>query len=422
MYKAVFDNKDLSSGNYFTSSIEVNMPKSKLSKYELVRADGQIVTSKYYGERQIKVTGRIIANDFNQMQERLDTLKTWTIGYEKNLDITLANTERRYTATVDSFNNTINGYDCRWEIVFSCSSIGLDKTATSLTFGTYTTNNTSYVNTIGGTYKASPFIEFTVNSAVPYWSNKYIEIKNSVLNERIRITKDWNFGDKVVIDGLNKRVYIYKTSKEVIDNLDSITSWTSGNTLSLETANQLEGAGCSKIVMASAGTSTDLNKLNFTPFLDLSSTRGKIYIPVFIPTPTSGTVANLRFVAGSDATLANNYVYWNVTTQFNGSAIATNAWNYFAIDLSATPDNTTGTPSRTAIKSISVQLRNTTNFQLNGWRVDYISLQKPSIVMESQDFEGTFPYVGVGSSSLNVEDELTSRNITITGNYYKRYI
>lgn len=422
MYGALFNSNNLGTGNYFISSIEVDMPKSNINKYELVKSDGQIVTSKYYGERKIKITGRIIANNFNDMQARLDALKVITIGYEKPLDITIANTSRRYIATVDNFEYKINGYDCRYTLVFTCNSIAMSQNVTSLTFGTYTSNNTSYTNTIDGTYKTSPYIELTINKAIPYWSNKYIQIKNGAINERIRITKDWNFGDKLVIDGYNKTVSIYKTAKTVIDTLDSVTSWTSGHTLSLDTTNKVEGAGCASIVMGTANTETYADKLNFTPYQVLSATSGKVYVPVFIPTPTSGSVSTVRFIIGSDTGLGTNYSYWDVSTQFDGSAIATNAWNYFAFDLSVAATGSSGTADRNSIKSISIRLRSGSNFQLNGWRVDYISLQKPSVVAEAQDYEGTFVNVSTTANSLNVEDELDSRNITITGNYYKRYI
>jgi hypothetical protein len=90
--------------------------------------------------------------------------------------------------------------------------------------------------------------------------------------------------------------------------------------------------------------------------------------------------------------------------------------------MATTPDNTTGTPTRTAIKSIQISLRDGSNFQLNGWRVDYITLQKQGITPQAQDYEGTFPDLNLGSCSLVFTDEFTTRKAVVTGSYYKRYI
>lgn len=422
MYNAIFGSRDLGSGNYQITKINVNMPKNKLAKYELVQADGQIVTSRFFGERIVTIDGRIIANNLEEMQSRLDTLKSWTLGYEQYLDITIANTNRRYVATVQNFNFTTQGYYCEWSIDFTCDSLASDTASTTLTMGTYTSSPTSYVNTIGGTYTAEPSFDFTVNRAVPYWTSKYIELKNPVKNERMRITRSWLPNDRVVINGKTKTASIYAGTATVISTLDSITGWISSHTLSLDTTNEIEGTGCAKIVMASASTSSYIERNNTSYTIDLSTSSGTILIPVFIPTPTSGVVSTMRFIISSSADYTTNYIQWDKTTQWDGSAIATNAWNYFAVDLNSTPSATGGTVTRTAIKSIRVAVRDNSNFQLNGWLVDYISRYVVSSTPTAVDYEGAFPTLDTGSSTITVSDELTSRNITMTGSYFKRWL
>jgi hypothetical protein len=296
-----------------------------------------------------------------------------------------------------------------------------DASTTTLTMGTYTASPTSYTNTIGGTYYAEPNFDFTITRCIPYWSAGYIDINNAVRNERMRMTRAWLPGDRVVISGKTKTAQIYASVPTVIDTLDSIAFWSSSNTLTLNTANEIEGTGCANVVMAAGATSTSLARLNYTA-TDLSTSSGTVLIPIFIPTPTSGTVATVRLTIGSDSTLATNSLYWNVTSQWDGSAIATNAWNYFSFPLNTAATSTTGTPVRTAIKSIEVSLRNTTNFQLNGWRVDYISRYVVSSTPTTLDYEGSPIGLDIGSSTAIISDEFTSRNITITGDYYKRYI
>jgi len=78
---------------------------------------------------------------------------------------------------------------------------------------------------------------------------------------------------------------------------------------------------------------------------------------------------------------------------------------------------------RTAIISVQVTIYGTSAaMQLNGVFLDYITLQKAGITATALDYEGTFPYLDIGSSTIVASDEFTSRNITITGSYSKRYL
>lgn len=421
MYNVVYNSRNLGANGYYIYKIDVNMPKTIVNKYELIQTDGNIVTGRFYGERIISVSGRIEATSLDDMQTKLDTLKGYTIGYEKELDVTMGSTVRRYVGTVTNFNYKTTGYHCEWSIDFTCDSIGEDANSSSLVFGTYTSTGTSYANTIGGTYFAEPSFDFVINQIDPYWTAKYIDIRNAVLNQRMRFTRNWKWGEHVVVNGRTKTALVYPTTSTVIDNMDTITSWTSAHTLSLDSTNMKEGVGCNKVVMGSATTSSYLQRLNATA-VDLSSSSGYVLLPIFIPTPTSGTVSTIRLQAGSDATLASNYVYWDITTQWNGSAFSTNAWNFVRVDLSVAPTNTTGTPVRTAIISIQISLRDGSSFQLNGWLADYLTVYLASAVAEPIDYEGTIPDMDIGSTTLIVSDELTSRNVTMTGSYYKRYL
>lgn len=420
-YFAQFNNFYLKSDDYHITKIDLGSPKTNNSKYELARADGQVVTNQNYGERIIKITGSIRAKDLDDMNTKLDTLKANLVGYEKNLDVYLGTKKRRFIATVDSFDYKTNGYYCEYDIEFTANAYGIDMDISALVFGTYTANNTTYTNNIEGSFKSEGYMDLRFTHVAPYWTQAYLEVNNAALNQRIRITRTWGWYDRLTIDGATKTVQIYPTSKVVIDSCDSISGWTTGSlALSSETTTKLEGTAGFKTTMSAGATSSYNQRLNATA-IDLSSTTGKVIIPIYIATPTSGSVSTIRLQIGSDATLASNYVYWDKTTQWNGSAISNNAWNYFEFDMAATPDNTTGTPTRSAIKSIQISLRSGSNFQAT-WYMDYLTVQKQSITPAAQDYEGTFPDLNLGSCSLVLTDELTSRSITITGNYYKRYI
>lgn len=400
--------------------------RSIVNKYQLARSDGETVTSKFYGDRTVKVVGRILANSQSDMETKLDTLKSWLNEQDEYLDVEVAGTTRRFTATATSLTTKLNGYFCQFEITFTTSAFGRDVAATTLDITTYVTNPSTYTQTIGGTYKANLNLDMTLTgSVIPYWESKYFQIYNPTTNQRMRFTRNWNIDERLVINGETKTATIYPATVTEIDDCDATTGWTSTHTLSAETSNMIEGTGALKVVMAGAAASTDFIKLNFADAIDFSATQGKVMIPVFIPTPTSGTVASLSFYIGKNATLAADYVYWTVTEAMGGSAILPNAWNYFVIDLSDDVTGTNGTPDRSATISLKVVLNATTTMQLNGALLDYLSINKASIVGEPLDYEGTFVDLNTGSCSLIFSDELTLLKLipnAITANYYKRYL
>ena len=419
----IFNGHRLDTGNYETNSIELNAPSIRLNKYELARYDGVIITNKQYGERTIKISGRILANNLIEAEERLDTLNSYLNDSNKELIVEIAGATRKFDATLSSFVVNKTGYSFNWIATFVSNSIGENPDTTTLTFGTYSSSSTSYVNTISGSYKAEPVIDMTVNKIDPFWEYAYLDIYNAARNERLRITRIWNWFDRVVVDGSAKTVSLYATTKTVIDTCDSTTGWTSTHTLSADTTNMKEGDGCLKVVMAGAAATTDFIRLNNSTTIDISASAGYIIIPLFIPTPTVGAVASVSFYGGKNATLAADYDYWTVSTQWDGSAIATNAWNFLKVDLSTAPTGTNGTPDRTLVKSLKVVINGTAaTMQLNGALLDYLTIQKAGITSSSIDYEGTFPYLDIGSTTLVISDELTSRNITITGYYTKRYL
>lgn len=422
-YKAIYNNYDLKANGYFIIKIDVTSPKTNVFKYDLARSDGQIVTNQLYNERKITIEGKIDANDYDEMLAKIDTLKQKLVGIDKNLDIYLGTQQRRYVATCESFNYTTQGYFCEFEITFTANAFGKDFNATALTFGTYTSTPTTYTNTIAGSYKSKPYINLKFSSVIPYIDNAYLQFYNPDTNQRLRITRKWGFEDTVIIDGENKTVTAYPTDITAIDTCDSTTGWTvdTGETLSSESALRIEGSASFKNTMSTTKSDTFIQRLNGTS-TDLSSTKGYVVVPLYIPNPATGTISSIRLRLGSDATLATNYVDYSVSTQYDGSAIQYSDWNYFKFDLSTAPTASSGATNRAAILSLQVAIVFTTTGKINGWYMDYISLNKPSIIPQSVDYEGTFPDLGIGNTALVVSDEFTKRSIVITGSYYKRYI
>jgi hypothetical protein len=420
----VFNSKNLDNNvDYEALSLEIKMPEKKVNRYSLARTDGEKVTGSTYGSSRIIAKGRIKSDSRAAMDIKLDRLKSYLSPINKDLDVYVSGAVRRYVATVESFESKVEGYSCFFTITFVSNGLAKDTVTTALTVNSpITTSSTTHTADFGGTYNARPLVDFTIVGCDPYWESKYIEFSNAHLLKKIRFTRTWVWGDRVVFDGDTKTVLLYPSTSNIIDACESITGWTSTHTLSLEASLMKQGSGCLKQVMAGAASVVSASRLNATA-VDLNSTVGKVIIPIFIPTPTAGAVASVGLVLGSDATLASNYVYWTKTTQYDGSALATNAWNFIEVDLSTSPTGSAGTAVRTAIKSIRIDVTGTSGaMQLNGVLIDYLTYYKASIVGQALDYEGIFPEFEPGSGTLTIADELTSRRITLSGTYYKRYL
>ena len=401
--------------------ITKNPPKVVINKYQLARADGEIVTNQRYGERTIIVTGRILAEDVIDMQTKLDLLETYLLGKNLPLYVHEIGIVRKYIATKTGLTTEIQGYKCNWTVEFTAEAFGEETSTTPISITTpYISSPTLNANDFGGTYSAQPEINITVNWVEPYWSNKYLEIKNTYTSKALRITREWGLYDNLIIKCKEKTCWLYPTTKLEVETCDSNSGWTSSDTLSVDSVNMKEGTGCLKNVMTGARIYCDFIKLNFTP---INASVGTMIVPIFIPTPIAGTVAAIRFYVGSNANLSANYNQYNKTTQFDGSAIATNAWNYFGFSMTAAPNATNGTPNMSAIKSMMVRIYGTSGaMNLSNALLDYITLQSTTAIGGHIDYDGIFPEWGPGTQTIIISDDFTNRNIAVDATYYKRYL
>jgi len=66
-YTATFGSFNLKGTDYHITKIDVGPAKMRVDKYELARADGQVVTNQNYGERKITIEGKINATSLDDM-------------------------------------------------------------------------------------------------------------------------------------------------------------------------------------------------------------------------------------------------------------------------------------------------------------------------------------------------------------------
>jgi hypothetical protein len=369
-----------------------------------------------YGGRKISISGYIMSSSVADMDLKIDELKRRLKGRNKDLVFYVAGSLRKYVGTLEGFTTEVSGHHCKWDAIFSCDAFGVDIDATTLSFTTPFSDDPHYeVIDWDGTYNAKPILDFTINMCEPYWEARYIDIENTLLNRRLRLTRVWNWFDRFIVNPETKEVSLYETTKTIIDNCDSITGWTGTNFgVVLNTSSMIEGLGCINFSTDPNQSSASLQRLNGAS-VDLSPTAGIVIIPMNMDLD-SGSFNSMRFTIGSDATLANNYCYWD----FDDSVITLNEWSYLVIDLSETPTGSSGSVDREDIKSIQIRY-NGTAFQISG-NIDYITVQKAGVSAIALDYEGIFPEYEPGTGTIKISDEFDNRDISISGTYYKRYL
>ena len=433
-----FNSHELNTEPHKVLGVDVRgMPSILLSKYQLARADGEVITNANYGERQIVVEGRTkviydstigdpsignIACD--NLDFFIDQLKSWLLGLNRELDVVINHETRRFIATLSNTKFEYKEDDvCLWNITFNASAISTGVDEINLTLGKYTDNDTLYTNTVLGNYRTSPILTFELNKVTPYWQANYIEIANPILNERMRITREWNWFDKLVVDGEAKTVSIYETAKLVFDTCDDFEVWDYEHyPIDEEIANHLQGSACLRIDMPGAANKVECPSFDRPTTSYFESGNGYLIIPVYLPETQSGAINSVSFYCGKNATLAADYEYWTVTKDYDGTDLKEDDWSFIVIDLSSAPTGSNGTPDRSKVKSVKIQINGTANMNFFGGLIDYITIQKPNPTAVNSDYLGKFVNIEPNAGNLKITDDFDTRDIDITGKYKKKYL
>lgn len=398
--------------------------KAFINAYQMARKDGAKFTGKTLGEKPLLIEGVIVKTTLADLQLKCDELRYALSGEEKNLDVDYAGQTRRFVATLQNIVFTTKGTYAVWSAAFTCyEAFGKATTDTTLTMktGLITTALANFNETFAGTVSAKPVFEIDF-AMVDYSAAKYIELLNTANSKRLRITRNWCVFDKLRVDCQERKVSLYKSTRYTVTTgiQQYGESWVStGNTaLGFDEASQLL-----KFSMPSAAATMAISYGTAANLKADPTTMGKLVFPLFIPTPTSGTVAKLR-ITFTDYDGAGGVSYWEKTTQFDGSAIAYNAVNWFELDCSTARLGGTTTPANLLnLASIELKLYATATMQLAGVGVNSLDMFKAAITAQEIDFEGNFPDWAIGAGVVSYADEFAHRRATITeAKYTKRYL
>ena len=207
-----YDGLDLQAGNYRVTRLDVYSaaPRS-LQNESLAKQDGSLTVYTKYEAKQILVEGQIKANTQSSLEIAIDTLKTALNKFERKLTIGYRSGERVFictqsnvSVTRDRGGSTYANYSIEF---FSPQPFGIDEDDQTFIDTTTTLGSTTFSINNQGSYKAEPVITITLDGLESAEGAQF-SLGNPVLSQRVILANNWVDGDTIVIDCLEKQVFI----------------------------------------------------------------------------------------------------------------------------------------------------------------------------------------------------------------------
>jgi phage-related protein len=226
-----FNNHSLQDDNIITEKVfHLSVPEINQVLEAKSRRNGSLLMSNYFTQRRIRMEGVIKDTSIEALDTRIDLIKSYLVGEEKNLDIGYITGTRRYIATLSNLTVEREHYNTNWtpfSMEFACAEpFGRDTTNTEISSNGNTTSPFSEVFIIPGTIGACPVITLTLNTGDNVTA---IKVENATTDEYMTITRDYSNSDILEVDCLNMTV---KANTVAVDYLGVFPSFDSGsNTL-----------------------------------------------------------------------------------------------------------------------------------------------------------------------------------------------
>ncbi|MDI3211759.1 phage tail domain-containing protein [Arthrobacter sp. AL12] len=193
-----------------TATDVYSAPTNSIQADELAERDGALIVQQKFQKKAFKVEGLIRKATQQELEQTLDAFKLAMSKKNQGFDVAYAGGIRRYLASVQ--NNIISSRGITsvgFSIEFlSPDGMGWDLESTSLiTSASNTTSNTTVSLSVGGSYKADPYIKVTVG-AVTGGTSKTITLSNAATLRSIAVTRTWVAGDVLEVDTLKGLVLV----------------------------------------------------------------------------------------------------------------------------------------------------------------------------------------------------------------------
>jgi hypothetical protein len=204
-------------------------PSRNLNQLSLARAHGSKLTAAYFGNKVVRITGRILGSSPINCDSLVDAFRLAITGIEANLDIDFNGSTRRYVATVGQTTITrpTSANFAQFDVEFNCSQpFGFDTASGSLLGATVlTTTGVNTAVTLGGTAPDQvPIITLLVNSGTGL-ATKAVTITNALTGVGITVTRTWAAADSLEIDCAALTV---KVNGAIVNYTGAFPSWAVG--------------------------------------------------------------------------------------------------------------------------------------------------------------------------------------------------
>lgn len=199
----------------------LSAPTNKIQADSLAERDGALVVKQQYESKTFSVRGTIKKSSATALEMMLDTFKGAMAIKSQPFDISHAGGIRRYLASAQNITLSQQGpASAAFTVNFlSPDGMGWDVEASSLIASTNVTQSASTLNfTVGGTYKAEPYIRATINT-VSGGTSKTLTIGNASTLRSVSITRTWAVGDVLEMDTLKGELYVNGIDTDYRGNL-----------------------------------------------------------------------------------------------------------------------------------------------------------------------------------------------------------
>lgn len=196
-----------------TNRIEhTDIPAAVAEFLAFADADGGSIPDENYPSRIVKIGGSIHGSSQADLDNRIDTFKSYFRGIDKNLDIAYGAGTRRYIATKNavSISRQNKALFATFSAEFICTNpFGLDTSSTSLINQlNYTSPTYTATPTIGGTAPYQlPIFTITIDALTG--TGDYIQLANdNNTQEMLLYGLGLEAGDVIIIDCVNRIVTV----------------------------------------------------------------------------------------------------------------------------------------------------------------------------------------------------------------------
>lgn len=188
-----------------------NAPENNIQADALAERDGSLIVKQQFGSKSFTVNGYLRATSDAALESLMDTFKQAMAVKNQPFDIDHAGSVRRYLGSARNDIISRQGPSTAAFSVqfFSADGVGWDTSSSPLIAATSVTQSVASIPfTVGGTYKAEPYIKVTVNTITGGGTNKTMTLGNANSLRSISIVWTWAAGDVLEMDTLKGTLYV----------------------------------------------------------------------------------------------------------------------------------------------------------------------------------------------------------------------